>query len=121
MQSKVYGQKRRLKGSGDKTEETLRGKVRELEKQVEIQRRCIKTLEKQLRRRVSGVIEEELNKKQTKKDKKLAESQVEKANCCPRCSGPDFNEVPVWTPLGEVMWMICQSCQFKEKKKSDDR
>jgi predicted RNase H-like nuclease (RuvC/YqgF family) len=108
--------RKRPKGSGDESTENLRGKFRELEKQVEIQKRYIKSLEKRLKRLNAS----EENFTSTKRSKKIIEEELEsndKENSCSHC-GNTLIEKPIWTPTGEVMWVFCQGCKFKEKKKS---
>jgi hypothetical protein len=118
--------KQRPKGSGDDNGENLRGRVRTLEKQIEIQKRHIRSLEKRLTRGESNDINstsdpakllKRLKKKHDRKAK--VEEEIDKSSCCPQCSSPNYVLHQQWTPGGSIDFSICQECKFREKKKID--
>lgn len=102
----------RRRGNSEKSEENLRGKLRDLGKQLESAKRYAKSLEKKIERMLGNGISE-----------KSEESVPHKSNdptpsVCNSCgSENEIRKTSVWTPSGEVVWLICQICKNRERKK----
>lgn len=97
---------RRSRGSNT-TDEALRGKNRELQKEIRHLKQRIRQLERQLGMSSSheeaGV--EEINIPTTH-DKQ-----------CENCGKDKMKEAIVWSPSGEIAWLVCQICKHREKRK----
>lgn len=89
-------------------EENLRGRYRELKKQLEAQSRYISHLENLLAKKSS---------KNKKANENKVEISKEKENFCPRCGSNEFFPKPFWSPNKEIVWIICSICKYKEKIK----
>lgn len=103
--------KSRPRRNEERSEEKLRGTIRELEKEVERLKRHIGSLQKQ-------------NKRPTAKPDKTVVVDIEpddKGNSCPNCGAPAYQLVSIPTYKGEVLWMVCQECKHREKKVSEPR
>lgn len=97
---------RRRNPESEDSEEKLRGKIREISKQLEAERRYSRALEKRLKRQYDtpAVTEEPKSNKPPV--------------ICGHCGKEDtMEEQSFYTPNGDVYWMICKICQYKEKKK----
>lgn len=94
----------------ERTEETLRGRIRELEKEIDRLKRQLGSLQKHPKRVTS----------QDDPKEEDVESN-DKEFCCPNCGSPDYKAATIWSPNGYLNWMVCQSCRHKEKIKSESR
>ncbi len=103
--------RRRPRGSSDDIE-TLKGRIRTLEKLVDGQKRLIKSLEKQVKR--SKAHEENFTAK-PKKQPIAATPSDDKVNSCPQCGSPYYETHNIWTPTAETAWLVCQDCKYKER------
>jgi len=103
--------KRRPRGSGEEVE-NLKGRIRTLEKLVDNQKRHIKSLEKQVKR---AKMQDENFTAKPKKQLPEPIAADDKANSCPQCGSPHYENHAIWTPTGESTWLICQDCKYKER------
>lgn len=88
----------------DDSEEKLRGKIREIAKQLEAEKRYSRALEKRLKRQYDAPVP--------------APEPDEPAIVCGSCGKEGtVKEQEIYTPNGPVYWMVCQLCHHKEKKK----
>lgn len=90
---------------GDSTEESLRGKNRELQKIIKAQSHRIRQLEKKLGLGVSDV-EEPVEEKRKAPDKIM----------CNRCSRGEMKEFILEKPGGLLIFLTCEICKHREKK-----
>jgi len=96
------------RNGGEDRDEALRGRIRQLEKQVEQQNRLIRSLEKQLSRNPTKDIK--------KNSKPLPPMDGDdKKDMCPNCLGVVFRVVPIGPPNKEILWKVCQTCKSREK------
>lgn len=103
--------KGRPRRNEERSEEKLRGTIRELEKEVDRLKRHIGSLQKQHKRPPSVISDKNV----------VVEEDDDKLNSCPNCGAPTYQLVYIPTYKGEVPWMVCQSCKHREKKVSDAR
>jgi hypothetical protein len=101
-----------LKGSSEKSDENLRGQVRELTKEVERWKRYSAYLEKQLTHTPEQLQQIKLDKKKKKEEKIEVPKEGDK---CQNCGGTDTVKKPLWTPTGDRIILNCNSCEHKEK------
>lgn len=98
-------------GGSDNSDENLRGRLRELQKQLEAEKRYSKSLEKALSKRTV--------KPGNNHKLKEAIPKMEAKILCQNC-GKDGTLIDqtIWSPSkGEIVWTVCQLCHHKEKKK----
>lgn len=97
---------RRRNPESEDSEEKLRGKIRDISKQLEAERRYSRALEKRLKRQYEDP---------------TVPQEPEKSGppvICGHCGKEDTMEKQsFYTPNGDVYWMICKLCQYKEKIK----
>ena len=92
-----------------RSEEKLRGRIRELEKEID-----------RLKRQLGSFKKHGKNPPAQNNDKNVNDYDTEdKLLSCPSCGSPDYKSVTIWTPKGYINWMICQTCKHREKKESD--
>lgn len=96
----------RRSGSDD-TEEKLRGRVRELEKELERERRYSRSLEKKLQ---PGKVDE-------KNDG--PKERIHQQETCPQCGKGTLIERTVPNPTKHIVWAFCSldGCNFRERRK----
>ena len=90
----------------ERAEEKSRGRIRELEKEIERLKRHIGILQKKPHPTSDNAI-------------RIDTEPKDKLNCCPNCGSSDYKSTVIWTPSGEFQWFICQDCKYREKKGSD--
>jgi len=99
---------RRNKYDENDTIEKLKGKIRELTKQLDSEKRYSKSLEKRITEadRVPKINKNEENKVRKK----------ESAAFCPQCKHENTMEEKVfYSPNKKLIWLICSNCLYKEK------
>lgn len=94
----------RRRTSREDSDENLRGKLRELQKQLEAERRYSSSLEKKLKSIASnGSRNEEI------------EVQLNPV-CCQSCGKSEsIKIVEIWRPGGGIKWLTCELCGHKQK------
>jgi translation initiation factor 2B subunit (eIF-2B alpha/beta/delta family) len=112
MSKSAKAERRALKGTSEKNSEKLKGRIRELAKEVEKWKRYALSLEKQLIYSPEQIEEMKANKKKKKEEK--VEIPKEKDRCS-NCAGTDTIKNVLWTPTGERIILHCNSCNHKEK------
>lgn len=101
----------RARGNAEDSEENLRGRLRELQKQLEAEKRYSRSLEKRVNKLLGHKSEEE-------KAKESVPERNEPKNLCPHCGKEDtVNLHKVWSPTGEIVWSICSICHNRERIK----
>jgi len=92
----------RRRGNSEDSNENLRGRLRELQKQLEIEKRYSRSLEKKLSNSSS--------------EEKVTSPSLPKP-VCTHCGKEDTIRVSViWSPAKEIVWHVCEICGHKEKK-----
>lgn len=90
---------------GDSTEESLRGKNRELNKTIKQLQQTISQLEKQLELRPPS------------KRVRTLEKQKPSVNMCESCGKGVLKVVTVPKPGGDLTFLVCDTCQNQKKIK----
>lgn len=99
--------KRNRPRGNERSEEILRGRIRELEKEID-----------RLKRHIGSLSKKHKPPSQKKQEVEI-EEPTDKVDSCPNCGSPDYRTSPIWSPKGEIIWKICQLCKYREKKVSD--
>lgn len=89
----------------DESEENLRGRLRELQKELEKEKRYSRSLEKRLsskNEKVPDVKEETY---------KLSDSN------CQNCGKGTMVEHTINSPTKEIVWAVCDTCKHRERRK----
>lgn len=91
----------------DESEENLRGRLRELQKELDKERRYSRSLEKRL---------------YPKKDSKEKTEDVvptPQEGICPNCGKGTMVEQVIHSPTKEIVWAVCnyEACKHRERRK----
>ena len=95
----------KIRKSKDNSEENLRGKLRELQKQLEMEKRYSRSLEKQ--------IKSEFKTKNDLPSKKELEKKEEVCPSCGKEGGATISKI--WTPNGDMLFVNCKLCGQKSR------
>lgn len=87
----------------DESEENLRGRLRELQKELDRERRYSRSLEKRL-----------YDKKESKEKDEPAKPP---SNLCPNCGKGTLVERQTPHPTKNIVWAICDVCEHRERRK----
>lgn len=98
--------KPRARGS-DSTEESLRGKNRELQKIIKKLQQRIAHLEKQLKFSDSTLSQRQPEQKKTKKEIIM----------CEQCGKGEMEEFVLDRPDKKICFLVCRVCKFRKKAK----
>lgn len=106
------GRRGRREMNDEKRDENLRGKLRELQKELEIKNRHIRSLEKRLETASRPITEDDENN-----DNRREEQDPR----CPQCGSTGRKVASFWHPVKEdlVVKIECDNCghNFKDDKK----
>lgn len=103
----MKNRRKRPRGTFDNSDENLRGKFRDLQKQLNTERRYIKSLEKKLRG-TAGFSEK----------RESGKSIVSEPTMCSNCGEENCTKkITISAPHTTYVWIECELCQFRERKK----
>lgn len=105
MSSKKRGNPQ-FKGSyQDNSEENLRGRLRELERQLRDEKRYSRSLEKKIS--IKGI--------ETDRDVEKVVKDDDPKFVCKKCGSTNVTPSQINAPHKKIIWLICQDCNHRVK------
>jgi hypothetical protein len=98
----------------DDSEENLRGKLRELEKELREERRYSRSLEKKLSVTNIGTARDG----DSVTDDKFSKNNQD---VCKKCGEAKIKYNTINAPHKKIVWAVCESCNHKEKVVGNDK